>query len=395
MKTVNVLPLVLVALRMSDCSFAQTWTQTCAYSNCTAIAASADGSKLVAAAQGSIYTSTDSGASWTSNNVPENYWKCVASSADGTKLAALEQFPSGLFSKCLLYASTNSGATWMSNNAPNNPSTGAASITLSADGSELVALLPSQIYISTNLGASWVLTNNSEVWNAVACSADGTKLAAFATRYAIFTPGLYTSTNAGSSWTLVNSLSGSAIASSADGTKLAAISGNLLYASADSGLTWTPTSTTVTNWNSIASSADGSRLVAVASGGSIPQNPTRFGPIYTSTNSGLTWASNNAPVLYWTSVASSADGGLLVAANEAGIWTSQTPPSPSINVSPTDGNLSFSWIVPSTNFVLQQSADLISWADLTNAPALNLTNLQNQVTLPPSNSSGFYRLKTP
>jgi hypothetical protein len=51
--------------------------------------------------------------------------------------------------------------------------------------------------------------------------------------------------------------------------------------------------------------------------------------------------------------------------------------------------------VPSTNFVLQQSADLISWADLTNAPALNLTNLQNQVTLPPSNGSGFYRLKTP
>ena len=51
--------------------------------------------------------------------------------------------------------------------------------------------------------------------------------------------------------------------------------------------------------------------------------------------------------------------------------------------------------MPSTNFVLQQSADLLSWTDVTNPPVLNLTNLQNQVTLPPSGSSGFYRLKTP
>jgi hypothetical protein len=37
----------------------------------------------------------------------------------------------------------------------------------------------------------------------------------------------------------------------------------------------------------------------------------------------------------------------------------------------------------------------VSWAAVTNAPALNLTNLQNQVTLPPSNRSGFFRLSTP
>jgi hypothetical protein len=32
---------------------------------------------------------------------------------------------------------------------------------------------------------------------------------------------------------------------------------------------------------------------------------------------------------------------------------------------------------------------------VTNPPVLNLTNLQNQVTLPLSGGSGFYRLKTP
>jgi hypothetical protein len=51
--------------------------------------------------------------------------------------------------------------------------------------------------------------------------------------------------------------------------------------------------------------------------------------------------------------------------------------------------------LPSTNFVLQQSSDLASWTDMTDTPALNLTNLQNEVVLSPTNGSGFYRLKTP
>jgi len=53
-----------------------------------------------------------------------------------------------------------------------------------------------------------------------------------------------------------------------------------------------------------------------------------------------------------------------------------------------------SWLVPSTNFVLQQKPDLTTtgWEILTNAPALNLTNLQDEVTLSPTNNSGFFRL---
>jgi hypothetical protein len=34
-------------------------------------------------------------------------------------------------------------------------------------------------------------------------------------------------------------------------------------------------------------------------------------------------------------------------------------------------------------------------AGVTNPPVLNLTNLQNEVTLPMAAGSGFYRLKTP
>lgn len=66
-----------------------------------------------------------------------------------------------------------------------------------------------------------------------------------------------------------------------------------------------------------------------------------------------------------------------------------------MNLTPTNGNLTLSWIIPSTDFGLQQSSDLMSWMDVTNPPVLNLTNLQNEVILPPAGSNSFYRLKTP
>jgi hypothetical protein len=66
-----------------------------------------------------------------------------------------------------------------------------------------------------------------------------------------------------------------------------------------------------------------------------------------------------------------------------------------LKVTPSTTNLIVSWIIPSTNFVMQQSGDLHNWADLTNQPVLNLTNLRNEVFLPPPGSNVFYRLKTP
>jgi hypothetical protein len=62
---------------------------------------------------------------------------------------------------------------------------------------------------------------------------------------------------------------------------------------------------------------------------------------------------------------------------------------------PSLTNLAVSWLVPSTNFVLQQSSDLISWAGVKDTPTLNLTNLLEQVILSPTNGNSFYRLATP
>ncbi len=48
----------------------------------------------------------------------------------------------------------------------------------------------------------------------------------------------------------------------------------------------------------------------------------------------------------------------------------------------------------SIDLVLQENSDLstINWTDVTIPPTLNVTNLQNQVTVPPPAGNRFYRL---
>ena len=77
---------------------------------------------------------------------------------------------------------------------------------------------------------------------------------------------------------------------------------------------WSQSTAPIAHWQSVASSLNGSNLVAV-----VP-----YGGIYTSTNSGVSWRSANAPASYsWQSVASSSDGTNLVAAVFSGrIYTS-------------------------------------------------------------------------
>jgi hypothetical protein len=52
-------------------------------------------------------------------------------------------------------------------------------------------------------------------------------------------------------------------------------------------------------------------------------------------------------------------------------------------------------LMPNFNqYTLQQTSDLKTpnWLSLTNTPSLNPANLQEQVTLPPANGGGFFRL---
>jgi photosystem II stability/assembly factor-like uncharacterized protein len=108
------------------------------------IASSADGTRLFAAFNGDqnlnpcpVYISTNSGSSWTATSATSNNWICVAASADGTKLVALATIIAGPQDVGPIYTSTNSGSSWTSNSVPNQEWTSAA---CSADGNTLVAV---------------------------------------------------------------------------------------------------------------------------------------------------------------------------------------------------------------------------------------------------------------
>jgi uncharacterized delta-60 repeat protein len=280
-----------------------------------AITSSADGTKLAAVVGyfGQIYTTTDSGVTWTERE-SSRQWRSITSSADGTKLAAVDEG----FSGGKIYTSTNSGATWTARASDQLWK----SIASSSDGTKLVAAaFSSQIYTSTDSGVTWTARESVRNWRAVTSSADGTKLAAIAASGS--SSQIYTSTDSGATWTPRSTYTLLwAITSSADGTKLATVAnGGRIYTSTDSGATWTARESDRA-WNSITSSADGTKLAAVE----------LDGQIYLSTDSGATWSARESNRV-WRSVTSSSDGTKLAAAAgvaDQGVIATSAPSTPAI-----------------------------------------------------------------
>jgi hypothetical protein len=65
-----------------------------------------------------------------------------------------------------------------------------------------------------------------------------------------------------------------------------------------------------------------------------------------------------------------------------------------LNISPTNGSVTLSWVIPSTHLVPQQTFDLASgnWTGVGIAPLFDPTTLQQSVTLPAVASNRFYRM---
>jgi hypothetical protein len=279
--------------------------------NWRSIASSADGTRLAAVVDGGrIYTSSDAGVSWIARDV-DRYWSAIASSADGTKLVATVHRTGGARSGPI-YTSTDSGVTWTLRNVNAQWS----AVASSDDGNNLVAVA-NRIYTSNDSGVSWTPRESLQSWSSVASSADGTKLVAVTNSNS--GGQIYTSTDAGASWTSRNvSERWNGVASSADGSKLVAVSmpsnarGSIakIYTSSDSGANWTAQDSE--SLSAVASSADGTKLIAAASSGQL----------YLSNDSGLSWTLH-ASSRQWAAVASSADGSRLVAVVNGGqIYTS-------------------------------------------------------------------------
>jgi photosystem II stability/assembly factor-like uncharacterized protein len=217
MKAAKILLLTGLAGFLPAClCFAQTWTQTSAPNDAwVSVASSVDGSKLVAASTmvngvgtGQIYTSTNSGMTWTvQSNAPATEWARVASSADGSKLVAVEaiRLENSLAESNSpmtgIYTSTDSGFTWtLQTNAPSVMFW--TSVVSSPDGNRLAATAAFEtVYISIDAGTNWVATDlpTNFLWDSFAASADESKLVVAGDSGPI-----YVSTNSGSTWTVTD-----------------------------------------------------------------------------------------------------------------------------------------------------------------------------------------------
>jgi hypothetical protein len=268
------------------------------------------------------------------------------------------------------------------------------------------------IYKSSDSGVTWTRTSaTSNEWISVASSADGTKLVAVASTLLYEdipglseNPTIYCSFDAGSTWTRTSAPSNkwTSVASSADGAKLVAaawlytdgyhLGDGGIYRSSDSGTNWTRTRAPSDGWFAVTCSGDGTLLFAIGGNG-----------VQVSTNSGVSWGAVPLPGPdSWNGAACSRDGRCLVAAGRAHIATLRSPvpvpptaPSPQLVINRSNGNLGLSWLVPSTPFVLEQNSDFRSdgWVAMPTPPSLNFTNLNYQLTLPPTSGNAFYRLK--
>jgi hypothetical protein len=139
-----------------------------------AITSSSDGNILVVGSGRPIHVSVDSGATWTQRPGTPSGVTALASSADGTKLVTCTYGGQ-------LYTSMDQGLTWTERLTDKDRGwTGVAS---SADGSQLVAVakfFPGAIYTSQDFGATWKDEGMNRGWSGVTSSADGYKLAAVA-----------------------------------------------------------------------------------------------------------------------------------------------------------------------------------------------------------------------
>ena len=194
--------------------------------NFSDVAASVAGTQmyLVGNAIQGVWASSNSGQTWSQVGLLSPYCQSVACSANGQIVYAVTTGGT-------IYMSTNSGASWSS------ISTGATTISCTADGS--------QYFINT------------------ACSGNGTYRAQFTSS------SISVSTNSGASYS-VNvpppAANLSCLAVSADCTRfVAGVNNGLLYASANSGATWTSITTTNQFWSGAWMSEDGSKFAATVS----------------------------------------------------------------------------------------------------------------------------------
>ncbi|CAE7713940.1 unnamed protein product [Symbiodinium sp. CCMP2592] len=230
------------------------------------MAMSADGTKMVAGTNVNLYTSTDSGATWTQSTEPgTGNWQGLAMSADGSKISAAPSSPT-------FWISDNGSENWRNISYSSSSWTATA---MSDDGSVIVVASSSEILTSTDGGLNWTKHTAGQYvsYRSVASTANGSYLAAVAPNTQVF-GGIFLST---ANWETQHQAPNDGngirdIALSADGMiQIVAVESAPPWVSFDMGASWTEFTLAGRNqydtqWlygcNAVALSADGSKMFA-------------------------------------------------------------------------------------------------------------------------------------
>lgn len=282
------------------------------------------------------------------------YWTTLATSKDGSTMLA-GGFGSSTDDQSYLYLSTDGGTTWIQ--TANNEHSSWNRAAISEDGSTLVAVEysssnygPGNVYISHDHGSTWTIANAlpPSYWVAVAVSKDGSAISVAQQFGATDGNGLvYTSTDGGATWLAASCTARwNDIAMSADGSIIMAAPSydpsynpGYLYLSTDGGVSWSQVS--VGNrgyayWGGVSMTDDGHTIVAVEN----REGSYASGDVYISHDQGASWTETSAPTGLYNSVGMSADGQIILAAQE----NDQTGNNPGIAILSTDGGVTWSQV---------------------------------------------------
>jgi len=171
------------------------------------ISMSSNGEKMAICANGNyIYTSNDTGSTWTTQtSFGKKNWAGISSSSDGNKLSAIcnkynfsMNHQPEAEQESYVCTSVDGGVNWTTQTNSGNKNW--AGIASSSNGNILVACsIDNYISISNDSGLTWSDNTSSGIkqWRSISISADGSKIIAIC----VNPPNAHVSTDSGLTWT--------------------------------------------------------------------------------------------------------------------------------------------------------------------------------------------------
>lgn len=291
----------------------------------SAFTCSANNAFLAVAGSEGIWLSTSGGDSWTNVVTEYSGWSSMTSATDGQYLAATTEGSS-------IWTSSDYGVTWNTNNFLNRVSDW-VSISANSSGEQMIAASASNgVWISYSYGSNWTIWTDSVPLNWAGVASSGPGLYVYAA--AVSQGGVFVSSNRGKSWSetsLSKTTEYYSVVCDTTGRYVAVASEEGIYISVDYGGNFVVSPATQPYfWSQLSMDLSGQYIVAT-----LQDTNVAVGNIWVSQNYGATWNQSVAPYLTYNFAKVIPSGEAIFAASESispllvsydlgGSWTTLT-----------------------------------------------------------------------